>query len=193
MSSERVMKKRTSGRWGVRGAAMAVVGAACAGVLLGGFAGCAADPRRGYSTASSFPADISTVNVPMFKNSTFIHGLEIELTTAVLTELRRQSPYAVTSSEAAQTTLSGTIVRSEMRKLSVGRDTGLAEDLALVLTVDFTWKDNRSGKVIVERRNFVGADSFTPARGVGESLEIGQQGAVTRLARDMVNEMRSAW
>ncbi|MBL0869783.1 MAG: hypothetical protein IBJ18_04325 [Phycisphaerales bacterium] len=185
-------KKPTVLRFSATNVARAVSVLVCS-CVVGFLSACAADPRQGYSTASSFPADISTVNVPMFKNSTFIHGLEIELTTAVQTELRRQSPYRVTSSEVAQTTLSGTIVRSEMRKLSVGRDTGIAEDLALVLTIDFTWKDNRSGKVIVERRNFVGADSFTPARAVGESLELGQQGAVARLARDMVNEMRSAW
>lgn len=155
--------------------------------------GCSNDPTKGYSFSSTFRSDVETVNVPMFGNTTYIHGLESELTSAVITEIHRQSQIRVVSAGSAQTTLSGTIVRSDMRKLSTGRDTGLVEEMALTLTVEFQWKDNRTNKVLVTRKDFSASESFVPARGAGESLELGQQAAISRLARDIVNEMRSNW
>lgn len=154
---------------------------------------CASDPASGYSFKPSFRDDVTSVNVQMFQNQTFYHGLESELSSAVITELRRQSPYKILNSEQAQTTLTGTIVRADLRRLSVGRDTGIAEDMAFLLTIDFTWKNARTGKVIVSRKEFTAAESFVPARNVSEPIEQGQQAAVSRLARDLVNELRSSW
>ncbi len=154
---------------------------------------CATDPTAGYSFKPTFREDISSINVQMFENETYFRGLESELTSAVITELRRQSPYKVMSSEQAQTTITGKIIRAELRRLSVGRDSGIAEDVAFMLTIDFTWKNARTGKVIVSRKEFSAAESFVPARNVGEPIEAGQQAAVARLARDLVNELRSSW
>jgi hypothetical protein len=61
------------------------------------------------------------------------------------------------------------------------------------ITVDFEWRDNRSGEVLKARRNFSAADSFVPSRPSGERLELGENAAAQRLARDMVNELRGAW
>ncbi len=155
--------------------------------------GCASDPTAGYSFQPTFRTDISSVNVQMFENETYFRGLESELTSAVITELRRQSPYKITSSEQAQTTITGKIIRADLRRLSVGRDSGIAEDVAFLMTIDFTWKNARTGKVIVSRKEFAAAESFVPARNVGEPIEAGQQAAVSRLARDLVNELRSGW
>ncbi len=158
-----------------------------------GLSACASDPTAGYSFKPSFRDDVTSVNVQMFQNQTFYHGLESELSSAVITEFRRQSPYKILSSEQAQTTLTGTIVRADLRRLSVGRDSGIAEDVAFLLTIDFSWKNTRTGKVIASRKEFSTAESFVPARNVNEPIEQGQQAAVSRLARDLVNELRSSW
>lgn len=154
---------------------------------------CSSDPTRGYAFESSFNSDIRTVHVPIFDNPTFARGIEIELTDAIIKEIQRVTPWTVVAADSAQTTLSGKVSEAELRRLSTGRDSGIAQELAYAITVEFEWKDNRTGKVLTARRNFAASDTFVPARGVGERIELGQHGAVQRLARDIVAELRSNW
>jgi hypothetical protein len=156
-------------------------------------ASCSSDPRRGYSFQSAYDREISTVYVPMIQNSTFTRGVEVELTDAVVKEIQRSTPWRPTSEAAAQTTLTATIVNSRIQSLSTGRTSGLVQEQAVILTIDFDWKDNRTGKVLVARRNFSVADSFVPALNVAERLETGQNAAVQQLAKDLVAELRSSW
>lgn len=162
--------------------------AAC--VLL---AGCASDPRRGYSFESTFATDIRTISVPMFDNYTYSPELSAEVTEAVIKELQRTTPWAVTSSANADTTLTGVVTSAELRKLSADRNTGFVQELATRVVVDFEWVDNRTGKVLSSRRGFAGLDTFVPARPTGERIEVGQRGAVQTLARDLVSQLRSGW
>lgn len=168
-----------------------VVVLAAAGAM--GPAACSSDPSQGYSFASTYRQDVETVAVPIFANQTFDHGVEAELASAIVAELRKVTPWRVDQSGSAQTTLSGVVTSSELRKLTTARQTGLVETLALVISVDFEWKDNRTGRVLAARRDFSAAEAFTPARGVGERIDTGRHAAVQELARAIVNELRTGW
>ena len=169
----------------------AIAAAACGAVLV--LAGCASNPADGYAFATTYDTSISTVHVAGFGNETFHHGLEVLLTDALVKEVRANTPWRVTSSEHAQTTLSGRIVGAEMTRLSTNRDSGLVQELAFVLTIDYEWKDNRTGQVLVQRRSFTAAEPFAPARGVQDRIEAGQNAAIAELARDVVESLRSNW
>lgn len=156
-------------------------------------AGCSSDPRRGYSFASTYPAGVKSVRVPVFENNTYEIGLESQVTEAVIKEMQRSSGLKVVQAADADSTLRAVITRAEMRRLSTGRGVGLVQELGVIVSVDFEWVDNRSGKVLLSRRGFAAADNFVPARPTGERLETGQRGAVQRLARDLVSELRMAW
>ena len=155
--------------------------------------GCSADPTQGYSFTHSHDETVRTVAVPMFQNPTFSRGLEIELTDAIIKEIQAKTPWRVTSEGTANTTLSGTLTDSRLRRLSIGRDTGYAQEIAVELTVDFDWKDSRTGKTLVSRRNFTASEAFVPASPANERIESGQHAAVQRIARDIVAELRSNW
>lgn len=165
--------------------------AAALGALV--LCACASDPKDGYAWTSSYDRDIRTVAVPIFQNPTFTRGIETELTDAVIKEIQSQTPWRVAQGGEAQTELSGALVDSRLRSLSTNRDTGLVQELDTEITVDFSFKDRRTGKVIVARKNFTAAESFDPSRPVGERLEAGQHAVVQRLARDIVAELRSTW
>lgn len=156
-------------------------------------ASCASDPRRGYTLGSAHREDVRTVSVPVFDNTTYSHGLEVLLTDAVIKEVHRSTPWRVVPTESAETALTGSITGSDLRLLSRQRGTGLAQELAVQLTVSFEWKDARTGEVLVARQNFRSADTFTPSQGVQERLELGERAAVDRLAKDIVAELRSSW
>lgn len=154
---------------------------------------CATDPKEGYVWGSSYDRDIRTVAVPIFQNPTYVRGLETELTDAIIKEIQASTPWRVAMSGDAQTELSGTINDSRLRQLSTNRDTGFVQELDTEITIDFSWRDRRTGKVILARKNFAASEAFAPSRPVGERLEVGQHAVVQRMARDIVAEMRSNW
>jgi hypothetical protein len=156
-------------------------------------AGCASDPRSGYSFADAHRTDVRTVAVPVFDNSTFFHGLEFSLTDAIIKEIHRSTPWRVADVEAADTTLRGSIDDVDLRRLSRGSETGIVQEQAVDMEVSFEWKQNRTGQVLVARRKFRAAESFVPAQGSQERLELGEEGTIDQLAKDLVAELRGSW
>lgn len=155
--------------------------------------GCATDPNRGYSFASIHDRNIRTIAVPIFENNTYYSGLEVRLTEAIIKEIQRSTPWRVVRSSNAATTLSGHLTNVDVFQLSRQRETGLVQEEAVKLTVDFDWMDNRSGETLVSRRQFTALASFVPHRGVGEPIERGQDAAINALARDIVASLQSDW
>lgn len=163
--------------------------AACAGVL----ASCSGDPTSGYSFSSPYRADIHTVAVPIFDNTTFNHGLEFQLTDALIKEIHRSTPWKIAPRDGAETVIVGTITRADMRRLTTQHDTGLPLEMAVDMSVNFEWKNLRTGKVLLSRKNFHASDEFVPALGAQESLQFGQSGAIDKMAKDIVAELKSSW
>lgn len=161
-----------------------------AGVLV---SGCASDPEKGYSFASAHDESIHSIHVPVFTNNTYSHGIETELTDAIVKQLKSATPWKVTGDSAAQTTLTGKITDSRLQALSLGRTSGLVQEQAVILTIEFEWRDNASGRLLASRKNFTASEIFVPSQGVGERLEAGQDGAIQKLARGVVDELRSSW
>lgn len=164
---------------------------ACAAVLAG--AGCASDPTQGYSFRSTYGETVRSVAVPLFENRTYAKGIETALTEALIKEIQRSTPWVVVSPDQADTVLSGSITDSSLRALSTSRRSGLVQEMAVKLTVDFDWTSARTGQVIVSRRAFDAVETFVPARGTAERLELGEAAAVQEMARDIVAELRSNW
>lgn len=169
--------------------ALAIVATLWAALLPG----CASDPTQGYSFESSFDRGVSAVHVPMFQNDTFAKGVEFEVTDAVVKEIQRMTPWRVTGEGAADAVLEGRITNATLRRLSQQRESGVVQEQAVSITVDFTLRDTRTGKTIVGRRNFQTTDVFVPVQPVGERLEVGENAVTQRLAKDLVNELRSNW
>lgn len=165
---------------------------ALAAALSGFIAGCASDPREGYSFKSTFSDDIRTVRVPIWDNTTFEPGLGPMLTEAISKEIITRTPWRVTDGNA-DTTLTGRISDIELDFLSVTPGTGLVQEQIVRITVRFEWRDARSGELLAARDQFSSAARFVPARPSGERLEIGERDAISELARDIVSVMRESW
>lgn len=164
-----------------------------AGSLTLGLAGCASDPSRGYSFGGVYDKGIVTVGVPVFENRTFSNGIEVMLTDALVKEIQRRTPWVVAQPEDSDATLGGIVRRAEIRELQQSTQTGTTLEAAFILEVDFTLRDNRTGRTRVSRERFASAGSFVPNSAYGERLAVGERDAVQRLARDIVGELRSDW
>ena len=161
--------------------------------MLALIAGCSTDPRSGYSFGGVYPATIKTISIPVFANTTMQSGLETDVTEALIKELQSSSSMRVTSEERADSVLTGVIRAVSMRRVSMNKVTGLVQEVAVSITVDFEWTDRRTGKILAKRQGLTGADTFVPSRGAGESLESGEFAAAQRIARNVAAEMRSNW
>ena len=155
--------------------------------------GCATDPSQGYSFETTFPESVKTIAVPIFENTTYERGVEFDLTDALIKEIEARTPYKVTSSERADTVLTGRVRSVELEQISKSPLTGLSEEVVVTVTIDFEWQDVLTGKPLVRREGFAGHGLFVPSRPTGERIELGRLAAVEELARDIVAEMRAGW
>ena len=157
-------------------------------VLLAAFtAGC------GYSHKELFSDEYTSVAVPIFENRTFYRGVERDLGEALVKEIEQRTPYKVISPNAANTILQGTILKIEQNQLARRRPGGVPEELEVTITVDFEWKDLRTGQIIRDRKGFEAVGRYVPTSPVGQPFEVGQHMAVQALARDIVSTLQANW
>ena len=69
----------------------------------------------------------------------------------------------------------------------------MAEEVIVSVTIDFQWRDQRTGRPLVQRESFSGHALFVPSRPTSEQIEIGEFAVIQRLARDIVTEMQADW
>jgi len=156
-------------------------------------AGCAADPREGWSTAPVHRTDVATVAVPIFDNATFVRDVEFLLTDAVIKAVEARTPYRVTDRSRADTLLTGRITDVRLQELSASPVSGLGEEVVESIEVEFSWTRIDTGEVIVRRADLSIAGLFSPSAPVGERREVGRFAAVDRLADRIVDTMASEW
>jgi len=168
---------------------------AAALLLLGGCAHHADDDGQlksdGYHWGLKYPEGIHTVAVPIFSNKDFHRGEEFQLSDALVKQIEAFTPYKVVERDKADTILEGEIVSIAPLAMGISPITNTPEEMEYQLVVNFTWKDVRSGRVLVHRSNFRQVTVYYPTS--GESDYIGGQTAAERLAASIVHEMEAPW
>lgn len=147
----------------------------------------------GYRHQELFSEEYRTVAVPIFENRTFYRGAEFDLSEALVKEIERRTPYKVVSPTTADTIVEGVISDIQQRMVTRGVGGGVPQEIELTITVNFQWKDLRTGEVLRDRRGFKAVGRHIPAQPMGEPIEIAQHAAVEQLARDIVSTMRADW
>jgi hypothetical protein len=167
----------------------------------------------GYTTRPNYDLSIHTVYVPIFKNRTFVRGLEFDLTRAVVREIEAKTPYKVVSCpEQADTELTGTI--TALNKLLINYNE-LAEirEAQTTMSVELYWRDLRPGHageilsrpapgpsgapLVVQPGQNVppvlvqSVGDFIPE--LGQSRTTAQMDNVNKLAIQIVSMMEKSW
>jgi outer membrane lipopolysaccharide assembly protein LptE/RlpB len=145
----------------------------------------------GYQWKSVYRQDIRTVAVPIFKSTVYERGVEFSLSKALVQQIEANTPYKVVPRERADTILEGEIVTVDIHTLSNDRFSAIPQEQLLDITVDFTWKDLRTGKILVSRRGVEQTATFYPT--LGEGRATGTQAASERLALSIVQELQADW
>lgn len=148
-------------------------------------------PNSGYKWQSLYRQDVSTVAVPIFQNKSFSRGMEFGLTTAIIQQIESRTPYKVVDRSVADTILEGEIVGVKTNPSSYSPETVTPQEQMMTVTVNFTWKEIRSGRILCERKAFDQSVAYYPL--LGEDKEVGDQDAVSRLALGIVRELEADW
>jgi hypothetical protein len=151
----------------------------------------AANEAGGYKWRSLYRQDIGTVAVPIFTNKDFRRGVEFRLSKAVVNQLEANTPYKVVPRERADTILEGEITSISVNTISNDFDLAIPQEQLMTVSVNFVWKDLRTGQILVERRDFEQTAPYYPTLGEGEF--VGSQQAVEKLALGIVQELQADW
>jgi hypothetical protein len=176
----------------VRSALRAIFGLAvlCMGTGCG-YSTVGSDPVGGYQWHSLYPEDVKTIAVPIFTNKSFRRDEEFRLTKALVTQIEAKTAYKVVSREKADTILEGEIKSIDVRRVSDDARTAVPQENLYIVIVDFTWKDQRTGRIRVQRQNFEQDSTFYPTLGEGEF--VGSQQAAEKLAAGIVEQLQADW
>ncbi|HOK96577.1 MAG TPA: LPS assembly lipoprotein LptE, partial [Anaerohalosphaeraceae bacterium] len=119
----------------------------------------------GYQNSWLYPQTVRTVYVEMFDTTSFRRGHEYALTDAVCKRIESQTPYKIVSNrDTADTVLSGRLgIRSGV--LATDRYTGRALEKETVVAVTVTWKDLRTGKLLIDSKEVYASSSFSEQMG----------------------------
>jgi hypothetical protein len=145
----------------------------------------------GYHWKSVYREDVQTVAVPVFKNVDYHRGVELALTKAVVNNIEAHTPYKVTDQKKADTVLEGEIVKIAVHTLSSDSRAAIPQEQLYVITCNFLWKDLRTGRILVQRKNFEQTSQYYPT--LGESQWVGSQQGVEQLAQGIVQELQADW
>jgi hypothetical protein len=145
----------------------------------------------GWHWGSVHRQDIHSVALPVFTTRDYHRGVEYELSDALAKKVEEFTPYKVEPKERADTILEGEIISITPTTLTLNPFTATPQEQQYSVIVNFTWKDLRTGKILVSRQAFEQATTYFPY--LGEGQNIASESAVEKLALGIVNEMEGPW
>jgi len=158
-----------------------------------------------YAPQNVFRSDIKTVYVQFFDNSTFRRGIEVDLTRAVVNEIKLRTPFVLAPRDRADTVLTGEIVDFDEQAVVKSEENQILLSRARV-RVKFRWRDRLTGTDIVPERTVqetVRVGAGTSEAGGAVLLPARVQRATPdstafarlfeKVAQDIVDSMEQSW
>lgn len=157
--------------------------------------GCAAYQ---VGTSTLYPADITSVYVPIIRSTSFRHNLGEMLTEAVVKEIELKTPYKVVDSDAADSILSVELV-SDTKRIIIESPTDEGRDIEWQMVAMVSWVDRR-GELLRQGSPIPIPNSFTQISQtanivpeVGSSVITAELESMHRLAEQIVSLMEAPW
>ena len=107
----------------------------------------------GYEWKSLYRNDVRTVAVPIFTTKDFSRNVEFQVSTALVKQIEAFTPYKVIGRDHADTILEGEIVSVRPTPLNISPTNDTPQEQLMSVVVNFTWKDLRTGEILVERKD----------------------------------------
>jgi hypothetical protein len=161
-----------------------------AALALFGIGGCT--EITGYSDASLYREDVSSICLEMFDNQSFRRGVEYELSDALAKRIEADTPYKVVSdADRADTVMSGRIVRIDEAALSLERELGYALEKEVRIKAVVSWKNLQTGEMLIDNESATGSGSYSEFQ--QQDFGYASVVAANKLAQEIVELMEKSW
>jgi len=151
------------------------------------FAGCS-----GYSHGWPYPENVETISVKMFDTKSFRRDHEYVLTDAICKQIETQTPYRIVADEnVADTQLSGYMTSIGSAVLSTDRETGRTLENEVRASLIFTWKNLKTGELIVNSKKVEAVASYASL--LGQDFDYAANVAMNKAAEKVVESMQTPW
>lgn len=163
---------------------------------MGSLAGCHVYQ---FGASTLYRSDVQTVYVPMIESDSLRRGLGERLTEAVVKQIELRTPYKVVGPTGdADSELVCRII-SDTKRIASETRTDEPRLITVGLLVQMEWVDRRRQSLL--QRNEVPlpsdlvriADDSLVAPEVGQTIAVGQQKVIERIAAQIVDQMEMAW
>ena len=153
---------------------------------------CGCEFLKGYSNQSLFPDDVKSVFLKMFDNQTFRRGVEFELSSALSKRIEAETPYKiVSSSDRADTVMSGQIISIGELVITTERQTGRVLEEEVEITAVVNWKNLKTGELLIDNRTISSSASYSEYQ--KQDFQYGSSLAANKLAAKIVELMENEW
>lgn len=160
-------------------------------ILICSAGGCTVGGIQGYTNDWLHPQDVSSVYVEMFDTRSFRRGHEYALTSAICKQIESRTPYKIISNrDTADTILSGQMTIGQ-GVLSNERYEGRALEREVVVKVTFTWKNLKTGEILVNHETVTASGDYTDK--LHQDFAYAAEVAVNRAAERVVERMETTW
>ena len=173
-----------------RGNSVSVIALLCASIVACTMLACSS---KGMKGGSLLPTKYRSISVPVFDNATPDRDMGFQLTEALQKRLQQTTPYTVTHDGKADTILRGKVVSVKLSQMSQSVATGLSEEVAYTVILDWDWVDVRTGKSITARKGFAASGVVVTSRSQAEPLDLARFEVTQRLADDIVANLQADW
>lgn len=158
-----------------------------AGTLALAAGGCGS----GYQNSWPYPRDVETVYVEMFDTTSFRRGFEYDLTDAICKQIESRTPYKIVSDRSrADTVLSGNMGIG-VSALASDPYTGRTLENESVVKVSVTWKNLKTGQLLVDNEVVYASSSYS--RQLGQDVDYSVRRSVNEAAQKVVEQMQTPW
>lgn len=145
----------------------------------------------GYSAGQLYRNDVKSVYIEMFESREFRRNLEFLITEALKKRISTDTPYRLVSREKADTVLKGEVLEERQAAFAPDFVNRIPRDKQLTMVVRMSWKDQRSGKILLDQDFQLQSVDYLPP--TGETEGFAQQKAMDRLAARIVSRMYADW
>lgn len=155
------------------------ISAAAVGMTLLIWNGCV-----GYRVGSMLPADIRTVYVPTFENTSSEPLLEVYTTRSVITRIQQDGSLKIAGPEEADALLTVTIVDFDLQALAFDQQRrAAADEYRMYITANVHMVRRATGETIAESPGITGQATFL----VSGDMTSSKQTAYPKAAEDLAN------
>lgn len=145
----------------------------------------------GYSAGFLQPGEVQTVYVEVFASQEFRRELEFRLTEALVKRILIDTPYRIARRQQADTIITGEVRAVPVTNLGNDFDSDLPKEAQVVMVVDWTWKNRRTGEILAQHRAMMQGGVYLPL--ANETFFDGSEQAINDVAKRMTEAMESAW